>query len=113
MGFTSAFSRISSGEGSAFLIFWLGGWTVGGLFAGYMIYRVFQKSIPEQLLLNRPSLSLDTGMPPIKIDFGMRNQKDYWNSVFPKRKRIEFTPPELETMELRETDGGNRLTIDQ
>ena len=113
IGFTSAFSQISSGEGGAFLIFWLGGWSVGGLFAGYMIYRVFQKSIPEQLLLNRPSLSLDTGVPPLKIDFGMRSQKEYWKSMFPKRKRIEFSPSELKTMELRETDSGNRLTIDK
>lgn len=113
MGFTSAFSQISSGEGGAFLIFWLGGWSVGGLFAGYMIYRAFQKSIPEQLLLNHPSLSLDTGVPPLKIDFGMRGQNEYWKSMFPKRKRIEFSASEIKTMELRETDSGNRLTIDK
>jgi len=113
MGFTNAFLTIASGEGNAFLVFWLGGWSIGGLFAGYMIYRVFKKSIPEQLLLNRPSLSLDTGVPPLKINFGMGNQKEYWKSLFPKRKRIEFTPPELKTMELRETDSGNRLTIDK
>ena len=113
MGFTSAFSKIASGEGDIFLIFWLGGWSVGGLFASYMIYRVFKKSVPEQLLLNRPSLSLDTGVPPLKFNFGMGNQKEYWKSMFPKRKHIEFGPPELKTMELRETDRGNRLTIDK
>ena len=113
MGFTSAFSTITSGEGDTYLMFWLGGWSLGGLFAGYMIYRVFQKSIPEQLLLNCPSLSLDTGVPPMKMDFGMRSQKEYWKSIFPKRKRIEFTPSDLKTMKLRETDSGNRLTIDK
>lgn len=113
MGFTSALSTISSGEGGAFLIFWLGAWSLGGLFAGYMIYRVFQKSIPEQLLLNRPSLSLDTGVPPLKMDFGIRIQKDNWKSILPMRKRFEFTASELKTMELRETDSGNRLTVDK
>lgn len=33
--------------------------------------------------------------------------------MFPKRTRIEFLPAELKTMELRETDSGNRLTIDK
>ena len=113
MGFTSAFSQIASGKGGVFLVFWLGGWSIGGIFAGYMIYRLFQKSVPEQLLLNRPSLSLDTGVPPLIIHFGIRSQKEYWKSMFPKRKRIDFTPSELKTMELRETDSGNRLTIDR
>ncbi|MCO7188562.1 MULTISPECIES: hypothetical protein [unclassified Pseudoalteromonas] len=92
---------------------WLGGWSLGGFFAGYMIFRVFQKSIPEQLVLNRPSLSYDTGVPPFKFDFGIRSQKDYWKSLFPSRKQVEFTPVELKTMALRETDSGNRLTIDK
>ena len=113
MGFTNAFSTIISGEGGTSLIIWLGGWSLGGLFAGYMIYRVFQKSIPEQLLLNCPSLSLDTGVPPMKLELSVRSQKEYWKSIFPKRKRIEFTPSDLKTMKLRETDSGNRLTIDK
>ena len=113
VGFTSAFTQIASGEGSAFLVFWLGGWSIGGIFAGYMIYRVFSKSIPEEILLNRPLLSLDNGIPPLKINFGFNNQKEYWKSLFPKRKRLEFTPDELKTMALRETDSGNRLTIDK
>ena len=113
MGFTSAFTQIASGEGGAFLIFWLGGWSIGGIFAGYMIYRVFRKSIPEQILLNRPALSLDTGIPPLKMNFGFTNQKEYWKSLFPKRKRLEFTPTDLKTLILRETNGGNRLTIDK
>ena len=113
MGFVSAISQISSGKGGAFLVFWLGGWTVGGLFAGFMIHRAFRRSVPEQLLLNRPSLSLDTGVPPLKFEFGLRSQKESWNSLFPKRERIEFTSNELKTLMLRDIDNGNRLTIDK
>ncbi len=113
IGFSSAFSQIASGEGNAFLVFWLGGWTIGGIFAGYMIYRAFQKSVPEQILLNKPSISLDTGIPPLIINFGLNNTKEYWKSMFPKRQRIEFMPPELKSLELRENDSGNRLTIDK
>lgn len=113
MGFTSAFTQIISGDAGAFIVVWLGVWSLGGLYAGYLIYRLFKRSIPEQLLLNRPSLSFDNGVPPLRLEFGMRVQKDYWKTIFPKRKRIEFSPQELKTMELRETDSGNRLTIDK
>lgn len=113
MGFISAFTQVASGKGGAFLVFWLGGWSIGGIFAGYMIYRVFRKSIPEQILLNHPSLSLDTGIPPLKVNFGFNNHKEYWKSIFPKRRRLEFTPNDLKTLVLRETDSGNRLTVDK
>lgn len=113
MGFTSAANEILSGKGGAFLIFWLGGWTLGGIFAAYSIYRVFRKPIPEQLLLNKPSLSIDTGIPPFKMNFSATNQKEYWKTMFPKRKKIEFTISDLKSIQLRETDSGNRLTIDK
>ncbi len=113
MGFTSAASKILSGEGNAFLIFWLAGWSLGGLFAAYFIYRLFRKSIPEKLLLNKPSMSIDTGIPPFKMNFSMTNQKDYWKTMFPKRKKIEFSNSDLKSIKLRETDSSNRLTIDR
>jgi hypothetical protein len=113
MGFTSAAEEIMSGKGGAFLMFWLGGWTIGGIFAGYFIYRVFRKSVPEQLLLNKPSLSIDTGIPPFKMSFSMTNQKDYWKSMFPKRKRVQIDHTEMKTLVLRETESGNRLTVDK
>lgn len=113
MGYTSAGSQIISGEANAFIIFWLGGWTIGGVFAVYFLYRVFRKSIPEQILLNKPNLMIDTGIPPFKINFSMTNSKEYWKSMFPKRHKLEFHEGQLETLHLRETDSGNRLTIDQ
>ena len=113
MGFTSAANEIMSGEGNAFLIFWLGGWTIGGIFAGYFVYRLFRKSVPEQFLLNKPSLSIDTGIPPFKMSFSMTNQKDYWKSMFPKRKKVELDRSEMKSLKLRETDSGNRLTVDK
>lgn len=113
MGFTSAAKEVMSGEGGAFLIFWLGGWTIGGIFAAYFLYRLFRKPIAEQLVLNKPYLSVDSGVPPFKMKFSMTNQKDYWKSLFPKRKRFEFTYDEIKSLKLRETDSGNRLTIDK
>lgn len=36
---------------SGFLLFWLGGWTVGGIFAMQMLWKSYQESIPFSLFL--------------------------------------------------------------
>jgi len=113
MGFTSTANALMSGEGGVFLIFWLGGWTIGGLFVACFIYRIFRKSVPEQLLLNKPNLSVDTGIPPFKMDVNMTNQREYWKSFFPKRRRFEVNHNEMKTLALREIESGNRLTVDK
>lgn len=113
MGFITAGREVLSGDATAFIIFWLAGWSLGGVFAVYSLYRIFRPSIPERLILNKPSLSLDTGVPPFKMNFSMTNQAEYWKSMFPKRKKIEFTSDEMKSLQLRETDSGNRLTLDR
>ncbi|WP_372796321.1 hypothetical protein [Pontiella sp.] len=113
MGFLSAGKEVLSGDAEAFLIFWLAGWCLGGAFAVFFLYRIFRPSVPEQLILNKPCLSLDTGIPPFKMVFGWVNQTEYWKSMFPKREKMEFTSAEMNSLKLRETDAGNRLTIDQ
>lgn len=110
-GFVTVGSQILAGEANAFLFFWFAGWSVGGMFAGTMIFKIFRKSTPQSLLLNRPNLLLDTGTAPFNPTMG--NQKDIWKMLFLKRKNIEFTHRELETLKLRETDDSNRLTIDK
>ncbi len=112
-GFTMVINEILSGNANAFLILWLGGWTIGGLFAMFFLYRIFRKPIPEQLLLNKPNMTIDTGIPPFEMNFSMNNQKDYWQILLAKRKEIEFTQDELKSLQLRETDSSNRLTIDK
>jgi len=111
-GFFSALTSLLSSI-DMFLLFWLAAWTLGGAYACYMLYRLFRKPIPEQLHLNVPNLIFDTGVPPLDIKFGTRYSRDYWKSLFHRRKQIVFTPVELQSLRLRETDSGNRLTIDQ
>ena len=55
---------------------------------------------------------LDTGIVSFNPSI-IGNQKELWKTLFLKRKQIEFTLKELETLTLRETDLGNRLTIDK
>lgn len=79
----------------------------------YAVYRSFRPSVPEKLFLNTPFLIFDSGIPPLESDLRSGSRKKSYKSLFFKRKRIEFSPLEFETMKLRETNSGNRLTIDK
>ncbi|UFZ07357.1 hypothetical protein LQG66_14050 [Bradyrhizobium ontarionense] len=116
VGWTSAWSKITSGQGSAFLVFWLGAWTIGGIFAAATGYRSFRPTVPETLALSRSSLSYDSGVAPFEFNNGEQGRskgvRDGFRTLFPKRIRIELTQRQLQSLRLRETDSGNRLTVD-
>jgi hypothetical protein len=40
------------------------------------------------------------------------NQKQAWQSYFPKRTTVEIDRQQLRSLRLRETDSENRLTVD-
>ena len=113
-GFRAAASQVLSGNFHPFLIFWLAGWTVAGAFAAYTLFRMFRPSIPETLVLKRNSVVYDAGIAPPQFNSYRRNQNPFssWRSMFPKRRQAEFDKSELQTLRLRETDAGNRLTVD-
>jgi hypothetical protein len=114
IGFRDAGSKVISGEANAFLVFWLAAWTLGGLFAAFTLYRAFRPPVPETLELKRNSMTYDSGIPPVQFNsYGRyRNPKDAWNSTFPKRVRVDLDRRQLQSLRLRETESGNRLTVD-
>jgi hypothetical protein len=113
-GFKSVSSQLMSGNGNLFMMFWLGAWTVGGIFAALTAYRIFRPAVPETLQLISGSVTYDSGIPPLEINtFGRtKSTREYWGSLMSKRTRADFNRPELQTLRLRETEAGNRLTID-
>ena len=114
MGETSAITQLMSGKGGTFIIFWLGGWTVGGILAALTAYQIFRPTVPETLQLKRGSVAYDSGLPPFELNSHTRNKgiRDYWSSLLSKRLRADLDRRQLQTLRLRETDTGNRLTID-
>jgi hypothetical protein len=114
MGETSAITQLTSGKGSAFIIFWLGGWTVGGILAALTAYQIFRPTVPETLQLKRGGVAYDSGIPPFELNSNTRNKgiRDYWSSLLSKRLRADLDRQQLQTLRLRETETGNRLTID-
>ncbi len=109
MGFKSALGDVLSGEGGLFLIFWLGGWTIGGVASGYFLYRILKKPVPMKILLNKPNLTIDTGSPP--FEFSTSNRRS-WKELMRKRKFYELVPDQIKSLSLWETSDGNRLTVD-
>lgn len=112
-GLTDALNKLMAGETTLFLAAWLGAWILGGVFACGVIFRILQKSVPQQLLVDPSLLTLDTGVPPFRLPSGQQMPRDQFKLLFPKRRRVEFSPSDLRTMTLRQTETGNRLTIDK
>jgi len=116
VGFVATVWKLSSGgaplEAQAFLAFCLVGWTLGGAMAVYWAYRAFRPSVPESLRLMPNGVAYDSGIPPLQIYSGYTSPKDAWKSMFPKRTRVELDRRKLQSLRLRETNDGNRLTID-
>jgi hypothetical protein len=117
MGFASAGRQVLSGSSNPFLIFWLGGWTIGGGFAAVFLYRLLRPSVPETLRVGVGGVTYDSGIPPFRTNYyyGSRqyvSRKDAWASMFPKRTVAAVDRRQMQTLRLRDTDEGNRLTVD-
>jgi hypothetical protein len=112
VGFRDAGTRILSGSANPFLIFWLGAWTIGGGFAVWTLYRAFRPSVSETLWLGPNGVRYDSGIPLFQLNFGYMNQKQAWQSYFPKRTTVEIDRQQLKSLRLRDIDSDNRLTVD-
>jgi hypothetical protein len=113
-GFKSVSSQLLSGKGNLFMVFWLGAWTVGGIVAALSVYRIFRPAVPETLQLKYGSIVYDAGISPPEFNTIDRTKstRQYWGSLISRRIRADLGRPELQTLRLRETEAGNRLTID-
>jgi hypothetical protein len=112
VGFSDVFARMLAGKANSFLLFWLGGWTLAGIAVVLCLYRIFRPSVSESLRLMLNGVRFDSGIPPFQMSSGYMNQRDSWRSLFPKRTRVEIDRRQLRTLRLRETEAGNRLTVD-
>jgi hypothetical protein len=108
-GISNAVSKLSSGQAPATLVFWLVGWTLAGAFAAHWAYRALRPSVPESLRLMPNGVIYDSGIPPFQA---LTSRTDFWKSMFQKRTRTELDWQKLQSLRLRETDDGNRLTVD-
>jgi hypothetical protein len=111
-GWHSAASQVFSGNGNLFVLFWLGAWTVGGAAIIYTLYRMLRPIVSESFRLMPEGVRYDSGNPAVQMNFGNTNQRPDWKSYFPKRVRIDIDRQQLQSLRLRQTVLGNRLTVD-
>jgi hypothetical protein len=111
-GFRFALEQVLQGEGGLFLIGWLIAWTAGGAWAAYMAYRMLRPSVDARLTLEMHGVAYDSGVAPLVMDFRNATQKEFWKNMRAKRRHLYLDRSILQTLALRETDGGNRLTVD-
>jgi hypothetical protein len=100
------------GHAEIFTVFWLAIALMAEVYAAYALFRIFRPAIPETLRLKRGSLLYDSGVRPPQMTYGYGKYRDRWNSMFPKRTVVEIDRKGLQTLRLRDTDSGNRLTVD-
>ena len=110
VGFSSTISTLAFGKFHPFLVFWLGGWTLAGIAVVVCLYRISRPSIPGSLRLMLQGVRYDFGIPPFQMN--PVNQMNSWKSLFPKRTRVDIDRQKLKSLRLRETEAGNRLTVD-
>lgn len=112
LAFAAELGRVINGQGSGFEAAWLSFWAIAGIFAAFILFRAVRPPRPEKFLLNKPNLSFDTGIPPLRITISFRYQMEAYKTLFNRRKIYEFNPDTIKTLKLIETDSGNRLIID-
>lgn len=104
---------LESVAANSFLVLWLGLWALGAAWAIFVLYRLFRPSVAESLRLMPDGVAYDSGVPPLQMNFfGQTNQREAWKNLFSKRLHVELDRQQLQSLRLRETDSGNRLTMD-
>ena len=124
IAFRNVSSKVIDGSAGGFLFFWLGAWTLGGIYVAVAIYKLLRPLVPESLELKRNSVTYDSGIAPPPFNWDSyyralfnsnahaRNLKDSWKYTFSRRVRVDLDRRQLQSLRLRETENGNRLTID-
>jgi hypothetical protein len=112
-GFSHSISVLWSGNANVLFLVWLLLWTAVGAFPVYCLYRLFGPAVPESLRLRQNGIAYDSGIPPLQVSYRGGITPDEVRKVyFPKRTRVELDRPQLASLHLRETDSGNKLTVD-
>lgn len=111
-GLQSVGTKLLSAQGNLFEVVWLGAWTVGGAFAAHTLFRILRGPQPEIFGLTQNGVQYDSGIPAFEIKPIPRNYAAQWSYYFPKRTRVELDRRKLQSLQLRQNDLGNRLTVD-
>ena len=96
-----------------FLMFWLAGWTLGGLWCAFTIFLFIRPTKPSELTLENHELTYYTGLLKPRLSFDNKVKSKNRNklpSFTGKRYVIPFSG--ISNIKLERIDGELKLTID-
>jgi hypothetical protein len=100
--------------GRLFMIFWLGGWTIGGVMIMYSIYNIVKPLKPAYLKLSIGAIRYETGTEPFNFFmWDYRRRKE--SSGFFKRSRDKVYDVEnanIQNLQLERVGERQRLSFD-
>jgi hypothetical protein len=101
----SSASKLLSGNGNWFLVFWTGAWTLGSIFVAHALCRGLRRPVAETLTLKRDGVCYDSGIVPMLLKGR--------EISFPKHVRVDLDRHQLQSLRLRgDVVGQWRLTVD-
>lgn len=115
VGLYSVGNTLLSGNLNPFLIFWMIGWTVGGLMAMRNVYFLARPAKPERLVIDSISLNIQKGTSPFAgVSWGIeKKDKDSSLPIFQKVKNKYLIPKkDIGDIKLERIGERQRLTID-
>ena len=108
----SVAKKMLNGETNPFEIFWLIGWSVGGIFAMANIYLMVRPTKAEKLNFDSYSLEFKSGTPPFAgINHSRNNEEKANKAAFFQRSKSKYIIPKTEIGEIRLERVGERQRL--
>lgn len=120
LGAKAVFDAWSSGAGALILVVWAaGGWSVSGLWAARLLYRLVRMPEQERLTLRASGLAYDSGLPRADVRIwgfrflGLKPWDGRLRDIFQTRVHVEFDKATLPSLRVSLDDEGRRLIVER
>lgn len=100
-------------QSQLFSIFWLAGWTVGGIWAACTLLMYLRPTMPAELTIENNELTYNTGLmrPQMSFSRGTRKKiKDIYPTIF--RKEYKMHLGSISNVKTERIEGDLKLTLD-
>lgn len=107
LGGLLAIFSVLKGQGNVFILLWLCGWLVGMVLVSAWLYTGFITPEPQRIILNRPSLSIDSGTSKRQtfhskeqLEFSLGNLLTFLTRMFKKSHMVHFSADDVKTLSI-------------
>lgn len=111
-GFIAAVVAMAIGINNVSVLVSLGTWPLAGLYATYLVGRLFRPAMPEMLWITPDELVHSSGIPPHRIGRDDLDRPESWQSLMDRCVIHQLDRKQLRSLQLRPVNRSNRLTVD-